>query len=128
VIVIRASPLPLAFPVVYTAADFQVLFLARSAPGCWRKRNVERNWRVLDVVEEISQETGNSYPQIALNWLLRQPGVTAPILGARRDEQLEDNLGATGWELTAEQVRRLSEAGAIEDVYPYNMIEGAQRV
>ncbi len=93
----------------------------------WHRRNVERNWRVLDVVEEVSWETGKSYPQIALNWLLRQPGVTAPILGARRVEQLEDNLGATGWELTGEQVRRLSEAGAIEEVYPYSMIEGAQR-
>jgi aryl-alcohol dehydrogenase-like predicted oxidoreductase len=79
-------------------------------------------------MEEISSETGKSFPQISLNWLLRQPGVTAPILGARKTEQLEDNLGATGWELTEEQVRRLSEASAIEYVYPYRMIEGAQRI
>ncbi|CAN5908874.1 aldo/keto reductase [soil metagenome] len=94
----------------------------------WRRRAVERNWRTLEVVEEISQETGKSFPQISLNWLLRQQGVTAPILGARKMEQLEDNLGATGWELTEEQVRRLSDASAIEEVYPYRMIEGAQRI
>jgi aryl-alcohol dehydrogenase-like predicted oxidoreductase len=94
----------------------------------WHRRNVERNWRTLDVVGEISSETGKSYPQIALNWLLRQEGVAAPILGARRVEQIEDNLGAAGWELTPEQVAKLSEASAIEDVYPYNLIRGAQRI
>ncbi len=55
-------------------------------------------------MEEISSETGKSFSQIALNWLLRQPGVTAPILGARKVEQLKDNLGATGWELDEKQV------------------------
>ena len=94
----------------------------------WRKRNVERNWRTLDAIGEVSEETGKSYPQIALNWLLRQEGVTAPIIGARSMDQLEDNLGATGWELTPEQVQKLSEASAIEEVYPYGMIRGAQRV
>jgi aryl-alcohol dehydrogenase-like predicted oxidoreductase len=94
----------------------------------WTKRNVERNWRTLEVVGEISEETGKSYAQIALNWLLRQEGVTAPIIGARRLEQLEDNLGAAGWALSEEQVARLSEASAIEDVYPYRMIEEMQRV
>lgn len=94
----------------------------------WHRRNVERNWRTLDAIGEISEETGRSYPQIALNWLLRQPGVTAPIIGARRVEQLEDNLGATGWELTEEQVGKLSDASAIEEVYPYSLIQGAQRV
>jgi aryl-alcohol dehydrogenase-like predicted oxidoreductase len=94
----------------------------------WARRAVERNWRTLDVVGEISEATGKSYPQIALNWLLQQEAVTAPIIGARTPEQLEDNLGATGWDLDREQVRRLSEASALEEVYPYRMIEGAQRV
>jgi aryl-alcohol dehydrogenase-like predicted oxidoreductase len=94
----------------------------------WTRRNVERNWRTLDVVGEISEETGKSYAQIALNWLLRQEGITAPIIGARRVEQLEDNLGAAGWELSPEQVARLSEVSAIEDVYPHRMIEEMQRV
>ncbi len=94
----------------------------------WTKRNVERNWRTLEVVGEISEETGRSYAQIALNWLLRQEGVTAPIIGARRLEQLEDNLGAAGWELDREQVARLNRASAIEDVYPYRMIREMQRV
>ena len=92
----------------------------------WAQRATERNWRTLDVVDAISGETGNSYAQISLNWLLRQRDVTAPIIGARRLDQLEDNLGATGWELSGEQVGRLSEASAIEDIYPYRMIREMQ--
>jgi aryl-alcohol dehydrogenase-like predicted oxidoreductase len=94
----------------------------------WNRRATERNWRVLDVVGRISEETGRSYAQISLNWLLRQPAVTAPIIGARTIEQLEDNLGASGWELDEQQVDELSEAGALEDVYPYRFIRNAQRV
>ena len=94
----------------------------------WNRRATERNWRALDVVGRISEETGKSYAQISLNWLLRQPAVTAPIIGARTIEQLEDNLGASGWELDEQQVDELSEAGALEDVYPYRFIRNAQRV
>lgn len=94
----------------------------------WQRRSIERNWRTLDIVAEVSEETGKSFPQIALNWLLRQPGVVSPILGARRTGQLEDNLGASGWELDAGQVTRLSEASATESVYPQRMIEQFQRI
>jgi aryl-alcohol dehydrogenase-like predicted oxidoreductase len=84
--------------------------------------------RRIEVVGEISEETSKSYAQISLNWLLRQEGVTAPIIGVRRLEQLEDNLGAAGWGLSEEQVARLSKASAIEEIYPYRMIEDMQRV
>jgi len=94
----------------------------------WYRRATERNWATLDVVGRISDKTGKSYAQISLNWLLRQSGVTAPIIGARTLEQLEDNIGASGWELTEEQVQDLSEASALEDVYPYRFIRNAQRV
>ena len=72
----------------------------------WDRRATERNWATLEVV-------GRSYAQISLNWLLRQHGVTSPIIGARTLEQLEDNLGASGWELIAEQVNELSETSAL---------------
>ncbi len=94
----------------------------------WDRRATERNWRVLDVVGRISEETGKSYAQIALNWLLSQPAVTAPILGVRNMDQLEDNLGAAGWRLSENQVDELSEASALEDIYPYRFIRDAQRV
>ena len=94
----------------------------------WDRRATERNWAALDVVGRISEETDKSYAQISLNWLLRQDGVTAPIIGARTLEQLEDNLGASGWTLDEEQVEELSDASALEDVYPYRFIRNAQRV
>jgi aryl-alcohol dehydrogenase-like predicted oxidoreductase len=94
----------------------------------WDRRATERNWDTLEGVGGISEETGKSYAQISLNWLLRQEDVTAPIIGARTMEQLEDNLGAAGWELREKQIERLSEASAIEEVYPHRFIREAQRV
>ncbi len=94
----------------------------------WEKRATERNWRVLDAVGAIAEETGKSYAQVSLNWLLCQDGVTAPIIGARTNEQLEDNLGAAGWRLDEKQVQRLSEAAPPEKTYPARFIEGKQRV
>ena len=94
----------------------------------WEKRATERNWRVLDAVGAIAEETGKSYAQVSLNWLLCQDGVTAPIIGARTNKQLEDNLGAAGWRLDEKQVQRLSEAAPPEKTYPARFIEGKQRV
>ena len=71
----------------------------------------------------ISEETGKSYAQIALNWLLCKDGVTSPIIGARTMDQLEDNLGATGWRLSDDQAARLDEVSRPPDIYPYGFIE-----
>jgi aryl-alcohol dehydrogenase-like predicted oxidoreductase len=74
---------------------------------------------VVDVLDELSEETGKTVPQIALNWLLRRPTVASVIIGARNERQLQDNLGAIGWELTADQVARLDKASARTAPYPY---------
>jgi len=86
------------------------------------QRENELTWRTIDVLREIAQERGKTPAQVALNWVLRKPGVTAPIFGARTPEQLEQNLGSTGWELTPEEVARLDEASAIPLPSPYNFI------
>jgi aryl-alcohol dehydrogenase-like predicted oxidoreductase len=85
----------------------------------WQRRATEKNWQILQAVADIAEETGKTYAQIALNWLLRQPRVAAPIIGARTVRQLDDNLGAVGWELTPEQVQRLDEVSAPPGIYPY---------
>jgi aryl-alcohol dehydrogenase-like predicted oxidoreductase len=108
--------------------DSRIAGAVESMEEHWERRATERNWASLDVVGRISEETGRSCAQISLNWLLCQDGVTSPIIGARTLEQLEDNLGASGWELTAEQVDELSGASTLEDVYPYRFIREAQRV
>jgi len=86
------------------------------------QRENELTWRTIDVLREIAQERGKTPAQVALNWVLRKPGVTAPIFGARTPEQLEQNLGSTGWELTPEEVARLDDASAIPLPSPYNFI------
>jgi aryl-alcohol dehydrogenase-like predicted oxidoreductase len=93
----------------------------------WTKRATERNWRIAAEVGSIAEELGRSYAQVALNWLLHKPGVVSPIIGATRLEQLEDNLGASGWRLDDEHVGRLDEASALEPIYPYHFIARAQR-
>ena len=94
----------------------------------WKRRATEQNWKVIDILGSLAQETGKSYAQIALNWLLQVPGITAPIIGARSLDQLNDNLGAVDWQLNENQVRQLSVASAIEDIYPYRFIREAQRI
>ena len=76
-------------------------------------------FRVLDELDALAKETGHSIPQIALNWLLQRPTVSSIIIGARDEQQLRDNLGAVGWNLTAEQVARLDAASATTLTYPY---------
>lgn len=76
-------------------------------------------YRVIDVLEEISAETGKTVPQIAINWLLQRPTVVSVIIGARNSEQLRDNLGAVGWALTGEQMERLDAVSKRTLTYPY---------
>jgi aryl-alcohol dehydrogenase-like predicted oxidoreductase len=76
-------------------------------------------YAVIDVIEEIAKETGKTVPQIALNWLSQRPTVSTLIVGARNEKQLQDNLGAIGWNLTPEQMKRLDTASAIPPIYPY---------
>ncbi len=75
--------------------------------------------KVVDVLEEIAKETGKTVPQIALNWLLQRPTVSNVIIGARNEQQLKDNLGAIGWNLTKEQMKRLDKVSEQPLPYPY---------
>jgi aryl-alcohol dehydrogenase-like predicted oxidoreductase len=79
----------------------------------------EHLYTVVDALDAAAAETGKTVPQIALNWLLQRPTVVSVIIGARTEEQLRQNLGAVGWNLTAEQVARLDKASATTPVYPY---------
>ena len=81
-------------------------------------------FRVLDAIDEVAAETGKTVPQIALNWLLQRPTVSTVLIGARNEEQLRQNLGAVGWNLTAEQMAKLDAASAVRPVYPYWHQEG----
>jgi aryl-alcohol dehydrogenase-like predicted oxidoreductase len=73
----------------------------------------------VDVLDEVAQETGKTVAQVALNWLLQRPTVANIIIGARNEEQLKQNLGAVGWNLTIEQVKRLDQVSEVFPAYPY---------
>ena len=76
-------------------------------------------YKVVDALDEVAKETGKTVPQVALNWLLQRPTVDTVIFGARNEEQLRQNLGAAGWNLTAEQVAKLDRASDVTPIYPY---------
>lgn len=74
---------------------------------------------ILEVLEEIKEETDRTIAQIAINWLLQRPTISNVIIGARNEEQLLENLGSTGWSLTLEQMLRLNKASEVPTIYPY---------
>ena len=76
-------------------------------------------YRVVDALDAVAAETGKTVPQVALNWLLQRPTVCTVIIGARNEQQLKDNLGTVGWNLTPEQVRKLDQSSAVIMPYPY---------
>jgi aryl-alcohol dehydrogenase-like predicted oxidoreductase len=79
----------------------------------------QRLYAIVDVLDAIASETGRTVPQVAIAWLLSRPTVSSVIIGARDEAQLRDNLGAVGWSLSADQLRRLDEVSAVMAPYPY---------
>lgn len=79
----------------------------------------EYMYKVIDALFEVAEEVGKTVPQVALNWLMQRPTVSNIVLGARNEEQLKQNLGALGWNLTKEQVSKLDNASHVHPIYPY---------
>jgi aryl-alcohol dehydrogenase-like predicted oxidoreductase len=79
----------------------------------------EHLYNVVDALDRVAAETGKTIPQIALNWVLRRPTIASAIVGARNEQQLRQNLGATGWSLTPAQIAWLDAASEVPLAYPY---------
>jgi aryl-alcohol dehydrogenase-like predicted oxidoreductase len=86
------------------------------------RRAIERNFRVIDAAEEIAAAHGATVPQVALAWLLGVEGVTAPIIGPRTFEHLEDLLGCVDVRLSGEDRARLEAPAPPPDVSPQRML------
>jgi aryl-alcohol dehydrogenase-like predicted oxidoreductase len=71
-----------------------------------------------EVVMSVADEVGRSPAQVAINWVRQQLGVIIPIVGARTELQMKDNLGSLEFELNSEQLQRLSDASPIELGFP----------
>jgi len=76
-------------------------------------------YEVVDALSSLAEETDKTIPQVALNWLLQRPSVVNVVVGARNEQQLRQNLGAVGWNLTPEQVARLDQVSRRQPIYPY---------
>ncbi len=80
--------------------------------------NRDRLYDCVDVMRPMAQERGVSVAQIALAWLLHRKVVSSVIIGAKRLDQLEDNIGATGVELSASELDALEKVSALPQEYP----------
>ncbi|MBY6255549.1 aldo/keto reductase [Phytobacter diazotrophicus] len=85
--------------------------------------NKDRAFDCIDVMRVIAEAKGVSVAQIALAWLLHQPVVSSVIIGAKRPDQLEDNIAATHIRLTEEELRQLDAVSALPREYPGWMLE-----
>ncbi len=83
----------------------------------------ERGFAIVDELEKVAAAHGATITQAALNYLLRKPGVTSVIIGAKTMDQLTDDLKAAAWEMTADEVARLDALSAPPRLYPYWMLE-----
>ena len=83
----------------------------------------ERAYDIIDVLRELATAKGATVAQLALAWLLHQPAVSSVIIGAKRPDQLADNLGAVDVEITPEELARLDAVSKLKPEYPGWMIE-----
>jgi aryl-alcohol dehydrogenase-like predicted oxidoreductase len=89
-----------------------------------------RGWAVIDAMRPIAESHGVSVAQVALAWLLAQKVVTSVIVGAKRPEQLADNIGATTLSLSEDELKTLGDVSALPPEYPGWMMahQGARRM
>ncbi len=89
-----------------------------------------RGWAVIDAMRPIAESHGVSVAQVALAWLLAQKVVTSVIVGAKRAEQLADNIGATELTLSEDELKTLGDVSALPPEYPGWMMahQGARRM
>ena len=83
----------------------------------------ERTWNILDAIAPIAKAHNCSAARISLAWLLAKPVVTSIIIGAKRLDQLEDNIAATELQLTPDELKELDEVSTLPPEYPGWMLQ-----
>jgi aryl-alcohol dehydrogenase-like predicted oxidoreductase len=92
-------------------------------PDSWEQRAGEKTWTVVDALLGVAGARGVAPAEVALNWLRAQPGIVAPIVGARTVEQLESNLRSAEWELEPSELVALDEASGIPPTSFYAFVD-----
>lgn len=83
----------------------------------------ERIDDIVDVLADIAEQRATSIGAVALNWLLRKPAVSSLLVGARNEQQLDQNLAAVQWSLNDDEVKRLDKTSEKPWIYPYKMYQ-----
>lgn len=87
------------------------------------QRGTDHAYAIIEVLVAIAEESGHSVSQVSLNWMMQKIKGLVPLVGARNEMQLMENLGALGWSLTEDQMQRLDRVSAIATPSPYSFIE-----
>src|ERR1700732_1418103 len=90
------------------------LEIQRAAGTTIFERATERNWKILDVLLDVSKKINRPPAEVALNWVASQPGVTSTIIGATKLAQLESNLSSLDFTIPPELRARLDKAGELD--------------
>ncbi len=94
----------------------------------WARYDTDHTWAIVDELRAVATELDAHPAQVAIRWVMQRPGVTAPILGASKMEQLEINLGAVDIEVGQDHMDRLTAVSELDVPYPYDdFIESAQQ-
>lgn len=97
----------------------------------WKQRydgfDTPRNWKTVEALCQVAEQLEVAPAQVALAWLLHKPGVCSVIFGARTVEQLDQNLPAADLALSAEQMKQLDDASALDLGYPYDFMGQVQK-
>jgi aryl-alcohol dehydrogenase-like predicted oxidoreductase len=105
------------------AHDGRLGMMSDETEEAWHRRNVDRNWEILGLMEDILRShEGATISQIALAWLLAQPAVDSVLVGARTMDQLQDNLKAANISFSPEEIEKLNCVSAPELGYPYRFL------
>lgn len=83
----------------------------------------DRNWKILDVLQAVAHRLDRPAAQVALNWVLTQPGVTSTLIGARRHPQLEENLKALDFDIPVADRQLLDSVSKLDPATPYMFFE-----
>jgi aryl-alcohol dehydrogenase-like predicted oxidoreductase len=87
----------------------------------------EKNRRIVEEVQKIAQEMGKAPVQIAINWVRQQAkGVIIPIVGARNESQMTENLGSLDFKLTTDQLNQLERISSIDLGFPHDFLTSDQ--
>lgn len=84
--------------------------------------NKDKAYDIIDVMADIAKQYNVSVATVALNWVMKQPGVTSTIIGAKTLDQLKDNVKAVSLKLTPLEMKHLDEASALASEYPGWMV------